>query len=153
MQKKLTELILLIKSNQEEVKMFDKSTSYMLSVAASIYGVLAYTIAFSLEIWFIFNSDNLEETASFTNKNHHHHEQQTFIIPMTALVQASIYFVLVILSLFLVLGVIIKSIVCLLCWIIGVLLAFLPECALVIYTCLNVWVCVFLTIEILKMII
>lgn len=118
----------------------------MLSVSASIYGVLAYTIAFSLEIWFIFNSHNFEENTSSSTSNrinnHHHHEQQTFMIPMTALIQASIYFVLVILSLFLVLGVIIKSIVCLLCWIIGILLAFLPECALVIYTCLNVWVCI-----------
>lgn len=108
--------------------MFDKSTSYMLAVAASIYGVLAYTIAFSLEIWFIFSSDSLDD--------------QTFMVPMTALLQTTIYFVLVILSLFLVLGVIIRSIVCLLCWIIGILLAFLPECALVIYTVLNVWVCI-----------
>ena len=125
--------------------MFDKSTSYMLAVAASIYGVLAYTIAFSLEIWFIFNSDSLDEAAPSPPpnnivKHYHHEQQQTFIVPMTALIQTSIYFVLVILSLFLVLGVIIRSIVCLLCWIIGILLAFLPECALVVYTCLNVWV-------------
>lgn len=119
--------------------MFDKSTSYMLAVAASIYGVLAYTVAFSLEIWFIFNSDALDELASSSGKQPNYHEQ-TFMVPMTALIQSSIYFVLVILSLFLVLGVIIRSIVCLLCWIIGILLAFLPECALVIYTCLNVWV-------------
>ena len=119
--------------------MFDKSTSYMLAVAASIYGVLAYTIAFSLEIWFIFNSDSLDELTAISSGKHHHHEQ-TFMVPMTALIQTSIYFVLVILSLFLVLGVIIRSIVCLLCWIIGILLAFLPECALVIYTVLNVWV-------------
>lgn len=127
--------------------MFDKSTSYMLAVAASIYGVLAYTIAFSLEIWFIFNSDSLDE---FSSPDKHHHEA-TFMVPMTALIQTSIYFVLVILSLFLVLGVIIRSIVCLLCWIIGILLAFLPECALVVYTCLNVWVRIFFCSEIYLM--
>lgn len=111
----------------------------MLAVAASIYGVLAYTVAFSLEIWFIFNSDSLDAELVGPPGNRHP-DQPTFMVPMTALIQTSIYFVLVILSLFLVLGVIIRSIVCLLCWIIGVLLAFLPECALVIYTCLNVWV-------------
>jgi len=119
----------------------------MLTVAASIYGVLVYTVAFSLEIWFIFNNDNSDDYSNNLSNNsnkshqHHHNEQQEtqFLIPMTALIQASIYFVLVILSLFLVLGVIIKSIVCLLCWIIAIILAFLPECALVVYTALNVW--------------
>lgn len=137
--------------------MFNKSTSYMLAVAASIYGVLVYTIAFSLEIWFIFNNDNSDES-SFTTKRqpyqHEPHEHETqFIIPMTALIQASIYFVLVILSLFLVLGVIIKSIVCLLCWIIAIILAFLPECGLVVYTCLNVWVCIFRTYTLIYLVI
>lgn len=128
---------------------FDKQATHMLSMIAAVYGVFVYSIAFSLEMWFIVTSPiqgdlngaksglrNGEE--EFFDENE---EDDTFSsVPVFAFILAAVYFVVVIVSLLLILGIIIKSMMCLMTWLITVVLVFLPECALVLFMSIYTWV-------------
>ncbi|RWS06160.1 hypothetical protein B4U79_00795 [Dinothrombium tinctorium] len=113
----------------------DANAAHMLSMIASIYGVFIYSIAFALEMWFIITnpSYSIEEYNFLTN------EESTASIPVFAFILAAVYFITVIVSLLLMLGIIIKSLICLMTWIIAIVLLFFPECGLVLYMSLHKW--------------
>lgn len=113
----------------------DKTATHMLSMIAAVYGVFIYSISFSLEMWFIVTSPIQ------TDLNNAHFEEETFAsVPIFAFILAAIYFVIVIVSLLLILGIIIKSMWCLMTWLITMVLIFLPECALVLFMSIYTWV-------------
>ena len=114
------------------MKLCDKSASHMLSMIAAIYGVFIYAIAFSLEMWFII-------TTPIYNYENYDHLSDEESIPVFAFVLAAIYFVTIVVSLLLMLGIIIKSIMCLMSWLVTVALTFLPECGLVLYMSIEKW--------------
>jgi hypothetical protein len=142
--------------------MLDKSAAHMLSTVAAVYAILVYSIAFSLELWFIFTSDLLDHnfysssssspaSSSFEANNPstsgHSSAQQNLwtSVPVAAFafILAAIYFITVTVSLLLMLGIIVRSMLCLLVWLVTFGLLFLPECALIMHLSLNVWVSLF----------
>ena len=141
--------------------MLDKSVAHMLSTVASVYGVFTYSLAFALEMWFIFSTDLLDyavdayETTSHFNSspnnstpfantvgrpNEEHHLISLMSNPVFAFILAAVYFIIVVVSLLLMLGLIIRSMLCLLSWVITMALLFFPECGLVLHLTLSVWV-------------
>ena len=167
---------------------FDKVSTHMLSLIAAVYGVFIYSIAFSLEMWFIVTAPS----SSFTKTIHHehlshghqslnqessrptssllkiHHPQGRHSpllisspsdhiavhadlddlngeisppsVPILAFVLSALYFVTVMVSLLLILGIIIRSMMCILTWLITIVLMFLPEAALVLFITIYHWV-------------
>lgn len=129
---------------------FDRTSTQMLSMIGAVYGVFIYSISFSLEMWFIVTSPILPasitgnqqfnpmgETSTFRD------QEETMIasVPLLAFVLAALYFVTVMVSLLLILGIIIRSMMCVLTWIITIVLLLLPEVSLVIFMTIYTWVC------------
>lgn len=111
----------------------DRSASHMLSMIASIYCVFIYSIAFSLEMWFII-------TTPVYNHNYGYIQDEDTLYSVFPFILAAIYFVVVVISLLLMLGIIIKSIMCLMSWLIGIIFIFFPECGFVLYISIYQWV-------------
>lgn len=95
-------------------------------------------------MWFIVTSPiNQQSSGAFDESNYDYDEQSGFAsVPLFAFILAALYFVIVIVSLLLILGIIIKSMMCLMTWLITMLVVFLPECALVLFMAIYTWVCV-----------
>ena len=106
----------------------------MLSMIAAIYGVFIYAIAFSLEMWFIIT------TPVHNYEDFDHINDGVESIPVYAFILAAIYFVTIIVSLLLMLGIIIKSLLCLMSWLITIVIIFFPECGLVLFMSIEKWV-------------
>ena len=161
--------------------MFDKTFTHLLSMVGAVYGVFIYSIAFSLEMWFIVttpynanqvNHNNNYESQVVSNKPTSfrlHHPRgghtplviasgsdkvsleessvgdqnglSTSSVPILAFVLAAMYFVIVMVSLLLILGIIIRSMMCILIWLITIVLSFFPEAALVMFITVYHWVC------------
>ncbi|RWS26723.1 hypothetical protein B4U80_00714, partial [Leptotrombidium deliense] len=114
----------------------DRSAAHMLSMIAAIYGVFVYSIAFALEMWFIITNPSYNDENNYIVNEEVNNAAS---IPVFAFILAAIYFITVIVSLLLMLGIIIKSLICLMTWIITIVLLFLPECGLVLYMSLHKW--------------
>lgn len=169
---------------------FDKVSTHMLSLIAAVYGVFIYSIAFSLEMWFIVTapSSSFSKTTLHHDNSHGHqnlnqesassHPTSSLLkihhpqgrhspllisspsdhiavhadlddlsgevsppsVPILAFVLAALYFVTVMVSLLLILGIIIRSMMCILTWLITIVLMFLPEAALVLFITIYHWV-------------
>ncbi|XP_074603297.1 reduction in Cnn dots 6 [Brevipalpus obovatus] len=115
-----------------KMKLCDRTASHMLSMIAAIYGIFIYAIAFSIEMWFIVTTP--VSTFEFDPNG-----ENVETIPVFAFLLAAIYFVTIIVSLLLMLGMIIKSIMCLMSWLITIVILFFPECGLVLFMSLEKW--------------
>lgn len=131
---------------------FDATSNHMLSMIAAVYGVFIYSISFSLEMWFIVTSPLIissQDEASiisfdpFSNENpslpSSANVGNSTSAPLFAFVLAALYFVIVMVSLVLILGIIIRSMMCVSTWLITILIAFVPEGALVIFVTFYAW--------------
>lgn len=128
----------------------------MLSTVASVYAVFVYSIAFALEMWFIFTSDLLDHNFYSSNSQSNFESSSSsssssslsananvwssMPVAAFAFILAAIYFITLVVSLLLMLGIIVRSMVCLLVWLVTFGLLFFPECGLVLHLSLNVWV-------------
>lgn len=127
---------------------FDRTSTQMLSMIGAVYGVFIYSISFSLEMWFIVTSPVLPASIAgnqqFNPMGDTFRDQEEALIasvPLLAFVLAALYFVTVMVSLLLILGIIIRSMMCVLTWIITIVLLLLPEVSLVIFMTVYTWVC------------
>lgn len=115
----------------------------------AVYGVFIYSISFSLEMWFIVTSPVLPAATSSNQFNpmdnsnrirEDGQEESIASVPLLAFVLAALYFVTVMVSLLLILGIIIRSMMCVLTWIITIVLLLLPEVSLVLFMTVYTWV-------------
>ena len=122
----------------------------MLSMIGAVYGVFIYSISFSLEMWFIVTSPVLPAATSnqynpmdgSSNRIRDDGQEEAIAsVPLLAFVLAALYFVTVMVSLLLILGIIIRSMMCVLTWIITIVLLLLPEVSLVLFMTVYTWVC------------
>lgn len=131
---------------------FDRTSTQMLSMIGAVYGVFIYSISFSLEMWFIVTSPVLPAATSSNQFNpmdnppnrvrdQDGQEEAMASVPLLAFVLAALYFVTVMVSLLLILGIIIRSLMCVLTWIITIVLLLLPEVSLVLFMTVYTWVC------------
>lgn len=155
---------------------FDSTSTHMLSLIAAVYGVFVYTIAFSLEMFFIVTSPVTSSSSSSpllpaysqsspasslsssplpltrSQRLYHHSESSSFAddgnskdgsdgepVPIFAFILAAVYFAVVMVSLLLILGIIIRSMICVSAWLIAILLLFFPEAALVFFITIYSW--------------
>lgn len=146
----------------------DRTSAQILSIIAAVYGVIVYSAAFAIEMWFIIayasaiadhqvdshwkstSSSSSSSSLGATNHAHHnnHHpfagiesdEESGTTVPIIAFILALIYFIVIIASLILILGLIIHSLMCILIWLVTMLLIVLPESAIVVYVSLYKWV-------------
>lgn len=130
---------------------FDRTSTQMLSMIGAVYGVFIYSISFSLEMWFIVTSPvlpaatssnyfNPMDTSPNRNREQDGQEETIASVPLLAFVLAALYFVTVMVSLLLILGIIIRSMMCVLTWIITIVLLLLPEVSLVLFMAVYTWV-------------
>lgn len=140
---------------------FDPTSNHMLSMIAAVYGVFIYSISFSLEMWFIVTSPLIISTTSDSSSSNvisfdpfspDHHQSVSSLngnsnsnntsgtsVPIFAFILTALYFIIVMVSLILILGIIIRSMMCVSTWLITILIAFLPEGALVIFVTFYAW--------------
>lgn len=132
---------------------FDPTSNHMLSMIAAVYGVFIYSISFSLEMWFIVTSPLIISSSSESNvisfdpfahenqisNNNNNGSSSSSSVPIFAFILAALYFIIVMVSLILILGIIIRSMMCVSTWLITILIAFLPEGALVIFVTFYAW--------------
>lgn len=148
---------------------FDPTSTHMLSLIAAVYGVFVYTIAFSLEMFFIVTSpvtsssspssvslvssspslegqpavrldDNSDALHDRRGRNGLAEEgSESEAVSLFAFILAAVYFAVVMVSLLLILGIIIRSMVCVSAWLIAIVLLFFPEAALVFFITIHSW--------------
>lgn len=135
---------------------FDPTSNQMLSMIAAVYGVFIYSISFSLEMWFIvtspliisstsdLSSSNIITFDPFSrensdNNNININNNSSSYSLVFAFILAALYFIIVMISLILILGIIIRSMMCISTWLMTFLIAFVPEGALVIFVTFYAW--------------
>jgi hypothetical protein len=98
---------------------------------SATYGLIVYSIAFGIEMWFIVAND----------------EQINNSVAILALILSAIYLIVSLMSLVLMMALIIHSIICISFWLLVMCFTFLPECGLVLFITIHKWVSIVLFVR------